>query len=59
MPFDDWQFYVVTLAAFLGLWALARPFLPSKRDASGACPGCGPAPRKKKRSELTVKGKKV
>ena len=48
MPFGDWQFYVVTLAALWGAWALVRTFLPSRDDK--------PA---EKRATLTVGGKKV
>ena len=47
MPFDDWQFYVVTLAALWGGWAIVRPFLPSREK------------RGEKRAALTVHGKKV
>tara|TARA_R110000782_G_scaffold101029_9_gene187504 strand:- start:851 stop:1006 length:156 start_codon:yes stop_codon:yes gene_type:complete len=31
MPWGDWQFWVVTLAAVGGLWALARALMPRKR----------------------------
>ncbi len=47
MPFDDWQFYVVTLAALWGAWALVCTFLPARDKAT------------KKRTTLTVDGKKI
>lgn len=31
MPLDNWQFYVVTLAALWGAWAVARPFFRGRR----------------------------
>ncbi len=37
---SDPQFYIVTAAALWGLWTLARPFLPSKKGSSQACPSC-------------------
>ena len=60
MPFDDWQFYVVTLVALWGLWALLRPFLPRDRKAEPGCPTCasGSAAGRKKRAPLTIHGKK-
>jgi hypothetical protein len=47
MPFDDWQFYVVTLAALWGAWALARTFIPARERPA------------KKRASLTIGGKKI
>jgi hypothetical protein len=39
MPWSDWQFYVVTMAAVWGAWMLLRQFLP--RDGAGsACGAC-------------------
>lgn len=42
-PFDDWQFWTVTLVAAGSLWALVKPFLPGDKSesAGGACPRCG------------------
>jgi hypothetical protein len=51
LPFDQWQFYVVTAVAMLGLWALVRPFL---RRSTGGCHGCGSAPRRVRRTPLTI-----
>lgn len=31
MPFDDWQFWVVTLAGLWGAWVLTRKMLPRKK----------------------------
>lgn len=53
LPFDQLQFYVVTVVAILGVWLLVRPFL---RRSSGGCPGCGSAPRRVRRTPLTIKG---
>ena len=30
LPYDEWQFYVVTVVALAGLWLLVRPFLPRR-----------------------------
>jgi hypothetical protein len=34
LPFDDWQFYVVSLVVLAGAWLLVRPFLPRRRYTS-------------------------
>ena len=44
MPFDDWQFYVVTLAAAWGAWAVVRTVVP-KRATRG------------KHTSLTIEGR--
>ena len=31
LPFDDWQFWVVSVVVLAGLWLLVRPFLPRRR----------------------------
>jgi hypothetical protein len=31
LPFDDWQFYVVSLVVLAAAWMLVRPFLPRRR----------------------------
>lgn len=31
MPWSDWQFWVVTALATLGLWVLIRMFIPKKK----------------------------
>jgi hypothetical protein len=41
IPVADWQFWIVTAAAFWGLVALVRTVLPDrKKKADGACPHC-------------------
>lgn len=62
MPFDDWQFWVVTIAGLVGLCLVVRPLLPSKKRSG--CPGCatGSAAMAKKRPtkvSLTVEKKRV
>jgi hypothetical protein len=47
LPFDDWQFYVVSGVALLGLWLLVRPFLPRRRFTSLTIGGQG-ATRKRR-----------
>ena len=44
MPWGDWQFWVVTLAAAGGLWVLARQFRPARKEQS--------------RTKLTISAKK-
>jgi hypothetical protein len=44
MPWVDWQFWVVTLAAVASVWMLARVLIPRRRG---------------KRTELTVGGESV
>jgi len=57
MPFDDWQFYVVTAAGLWGVWAVVRPFIPD-RNRPG-CPGCdtGTSRSRSKRTRLTIRGR--
>ncbi len=40
MPWNDWQFYVVTAAAAWGAWALLRQLLPRSGDSGPACGAC-------------------
>ena len=39
MPWTDWQFWVVTLAALWGARIIVRQIIPSKKDES-ACASC-------------------
>lgn len=60
MPWTDWQFWVVTVAAVVGVAFIVRPMLPSRTKKSGAaCPGCssGKAAMKPRRAQLTVSAK--
>ncbi len=43
MPWNDWQFWVVTAGAAFGLWMLIRPFL-QQRDPEAGCHGCNTCP---------------
>jgi hypothetical protein len=43
MPLHDWQFWVVSVAALWGAWAMTRQLLPLKRKGRG------------KRTQLTIK----
>lgn len=40
MPLHDWQFWITTLAALAGLFALVRPFFASSDPDRPACGGC-------------------
>ena len=44
MPWGDWQFWVVTLAAAGGFWVLTRQFRPARKEQS--------------RTKLTISAKK-
>ena len=55
MPYDDWQFYVVTLAALAGAWLVVRPFLGSKKE--GGCPSCSSTKTRPKKTKLTIDGR--
>jgi hypothetical protein len=48
MPLNDWQFWVVTILAILGLWLAKRAIWPGKRGGAG----------KKKRVQLTIEKRK-
>lgn len=58
MPWGDWQFWAVTLAAIVALVAVVRPLIPSRRKGP-ECPGCGPgqAAARPRRTRLTVSAK--
>ena len=49
MPWDDWQFYVVTALALAGLWMIVRTFLPRRRGSA----------KGKSRVKLTVNRRRV
>lgn len=62
MPLGDWQFWIVTLVAGLGLWTIVRTVWP-KRNKTG-CSHCasGSAAATKKRPakvSLTIDRKRV
>lgn len=63
MPFDDWQFWVVTLVALGGLVLVIRPLLPKKNAAPGCgtCPTAGKSgdPTVGKKTTLTVEGRRI
>ena len=40
MPWTDWQFWVVTVAAAWGAWILVRQFRPAKKEADSPCGAC-------------------
>ena len=40
MPWGDWQFWLVTLAAAWGVWAVARQVLPGKKRDEAPCSTC-------------------
>ncbi len=46
LPFDDWQFYIVTITAIGGLWMLKRSLWPSRKGKR----------RKGDRVKLTIEG---
>lgn len=51
MPWYDWQFWLATAVALVGLWFALRPFLPAR--GGGDCGACAPKPRPR-RAELTI-----
>ncbi|MEY3025346.1 MAG: hypothetical protein RL136_1914 [Planctomycetota bacterium] len=64
IPYDDWQFWVVSALALGAVWLVVRPLLPKRRSKSAACPGCpsGEAasrPARPKHVDLTIGGKRV
>jgi hypothetical protein len=65
MPLHDWQFWTVSLLAALGLWIVARPFLPRRKNREGdapACPNCAlgsASMRKHRKVSLTIERKRI
>ena len=61
MPWDDWQFWIVTILALGGLLLVVRPLLPSRRGAErcGSCPSGSSDSKRGKRTSLTVEGRRV
>ncbi|MEI6023142.1 MAG: hypothetical protein DWH76_00780 [Planctomycetota bacterium] len=55
MPWDEIQFWIVSLVALAGLYAVLRPLLPSN-GASPSCPSCTAKPgvKKPKLTPLTI-----
>ncbi len=61
MNWSDWQFWLVTLAALLGLWAVVRQLLPAQGKEEPPCAHCSlaagvRAAADKKRQEEPRKG---
>lgn len=55
MPWDDWQLYVVTLAALWGARRLVLQFLSSSADTAGvACGGCSHCPSRAAAGSVAV-----
>ncbi len=40
MPWHDWQFWVVTVAASWGAWTLLRQMVPKSDPSAPACGSC-------------------
>lgn len=67
MPWNDWQFWLVTMLAFGGLVILLRPFIPflgaRRKGSDASCPSCasGSASTKKRgrRVALTIEKRRV
>ena len=62
MPFDDWQFWVVTMACLIGVCAVLRPFLPRKQKSGCSHCAAGSAASARKRPakvSLTIEKKRV
>ena len=57
MPYGDWQFYVVTLAALLGVWLMFRTL--RTRGGLKRCPSCSENPeRRETKATLTIEGQR-
>lgn len=39
-PWQDWQFWAVTLAACVGVWTLVRQLVPSRGQGETPCGHC-------------------
>jgi hypothetical protein len=63
MPWNDWQFWVVTLAALVAIAMVLKPLLPwggSRGRTAKPCSTCPSAePAAAKRTTLTLGGKRV
>jgi hypothetical protein len=57
MPLHDWQFWVVTIAAAVGLWFAFRPLFPKRRGKPRR--DGRPATGASTRATLTIEGKRV
>jgi hypothetical protein len=64
MPWHDWQFWIVTGLAAIGLLILLRQLFPRRKsgDDQAACPSCpsgsSPKPRKR-RVALTIERRRI
>ncbi|MFZ9881120.1 MAG: hypothetical protein ACO3QC_06930 [Phycisphaerales bacterium] len=65
LPTHDWQFWVASALALVGVAVVLRPFLPKGRGAKQNCPGCpsdaksADGTAKPKHVDLTIGGKRV
>jgi hypothetical protein len=57
MPWSDWQFWAVSLAALAAAILVIRPLLPARGGGAPcrSCPADG-APPRPKRATLTIEG---
>lgn len=59
MPLHDWQFWVVTIAAAIGLWFAFRPLFPRRRGMRRHNGGTANGKGASTRATLTLEGKRV
>ncbi len=62
IPWHDWQFWTVSIAALVALGLVVRPFLPSRRAGRSAkpCATCPSGePKDSRRTTLTLGGKRI
>lgn len=53
MPFESWQFWIVTLIVLLAVYVLIRPFITRGKKNASCCGGLA----KPKKTKLTIRGK--
>jgi len=53
MPFESWQFWLVTFIVFLAVYALIRPFISRGKKNATCCGGSA----KPKKTKLTISKK--
>jgi len=60
MPWRDWEFWIVTTLAVVGVIVLLRPFIPRRKGSDASCPNCatGSASAKPRRATLTIESKR-
>ena len=59
MPWNDWQFWLVTVIAAFAFWVVLKRFIPKRRNRRNDADSAKPTATSEHRVRLTVDKKRV